>query len=815
MADEQKTKLRLEIAHVLFIDIVGYSKLLIDEQSEALQELNQIVRNTEAAREAEAAGQLIILPTGDGMALVFTGSVEDPVECALQISQRLRAQPSLPVRMGIHSGPVHHVADVNQRENIAGAGINIAQRVMDCGDAGHILLSKRVADDLAQYRRWQPYLHELGDFEVKHGVIVSLVNLYADMVGNPNPPERLKHGKRLPQGGVSSANRPRVSIALLVVGIMIFALAVLGIIFAPAILKQTRARETTTASTSATPITSIPKKSIAVLPFENLSEEKANAFFADGVQDEILTDLSKIADLKVISRSSVMHYKTGVERNLRKIGQELGVAHVLEGSVQRAGNRVRVNAQLIDTRNDAHLWAQTYDRDLADVFAIQSEIAKTIADQLQAKLSPREKSAIERAPTSDITAFDLYTRAKNLFLTSFGSSTGSADLLQAADLLNQTVARDPSFFDAYCQLAFTDLSIYFLGWDHTPARLAQAEAAVQTAARLRPDAGETHLARARNLYFGYLDYDGALAELEVARRNIPGDPWVAALQGYIERRQGRWNESLRDLERSIELDPRNILTLQQTAITYQCLRQYPEAKAALARVLAFDPDDAVTKVGHAFVDFDWKADTRPLHQMIDSVRATNPAALPTIANYWLVCAMAERDGAAAHNALLAAGKNSITTFGASDNLVFNRPFIEGLIARFMKDDLKAQSAFAAARAEQEKIIQTQPNYGPALCVLGLIDAGLGRREEALREGRRAVELLPVEKDALGGIGLVKYLTVIAAWAGDKDLACEQLAIATRRPCDLSYGQLKLLPLWDPLRGDPRFEQIIALLAPKL
>jgi TolB-like protein len=569
------------------------------------------------------------------------------------------------------------------------------------------------------------------------------------------------------------------------------------------------ARNGSTASPS-----ELPSKSIAVLPFENLSEEKANAFFADGVQDEILTDLSKIADLKVISRSSVMHYKTGVERNPRKIGQELGVAHMLEGSVQRAGNRVRVNAQLIDTRTDAHLWAQTYDRDLADVFAIQSEIAKTIADQLQAKLSPAEKSAIERPPTTDVTAFDLYTRAKNLFLTAYGSSTGRGDLLQAADLLNEAIARDRSFFDAYCQLAFTNYALYSIGFDHTPARLAQADAALKAAARLRPDAGETHLARARHLYFGYLDYDGALAELEVAHRSIPGDPWVAALQAYIERRQGRWNESLRDLERSIELDPRNILTLQQTAITYQCLRRYPEAKATLARVLAFDPDDAVTKVWHAFVDFDWKADTRPVHQMIDSVRATNPAALPTIATYWLGCAMVERDGAAAHNALLAAGENPITTLGATDNLNFNRPFIEGLIARFMKDDLKAQSAFAAARAEQEKIIQTQPNYGPALCVLGLIDAGLGRREEALREGRRAVELLPVEKDALGGIAMVKYLTVIAAWVGDKDLACEQLAIATRQPCDLSYGQLKLLPLWDPLRGDPRFEKIVASLAPK-
>ncbi|MBA4184768.1 MAG: hypothetical protein H0X49_12265, partial [Acidobacteria bacterium] len=549
-------------------------------------------------------------------------------------------------------------------------------------------------------------------------------------------------------------------------------------------------------------------------PFQNLSKDEENAFFADGVQDEILTDLAKIADLKVISRSSVMHYKSGVERNLRKIGQELGVAHVLEGSVQRAGNKVRVNAQLIDARNDAHLWAQTYDRDLADVFAIQSEIAKGIADQLQAKLSPREKSAIERPPTSDITAFDLYTRAKNLYLTAWSGSTGRADLLQAADLLNQAIARDPTFFDAYCQLAFTEVGFYFSGWDHTPARLAQAEAAVQAAVRLRPDAGETHLARARNLYHGYLEYDGALAELEIARQTMPGDPGVTSLKGYIERRQGRWEEALRDLERSVELDPRNILTIQQTAMTYQDLRRYPEAKAMLARVLAFEPNDAVAKVSQAFVDFDWKADTRTLHQMIDSVRATNPAALPTIANSWLNCAMAERDGAAAHQALAALGENPIIYMSAADNLNFSVPFIEGLIARFMNDNVKARSAFTAARVEQEKLIQAQPNYGPALCVLGLIDAGLGRKEDALREGRRAIELLPVEKDALGGIALVKYLAVIAAWVGDKDLACEQLAIATSRPSDLSYGQLKRLPLWDPLRGDPRFEKIVASLAPK-
>src|SRR6266550_15490 len=311
MPDEQKTQLRLEIAHVLFMDIVGYSKLLIDEQSEALQELNEIVRKTDAVRAAEAAGQLIFLPTGDGMALVFTGSVEEPVECALQISQRLRAQPSLPVRMGIHSGPVHHVADVNQRENIAGAGINIAQRVMDCGDAGHILVSKRVADDLAQYRRWQAYLHDLGDCEVKHGVVVSVVNLYADVVGNPASPAKFKGGKTKSHRTASREGERRSPLLIaLIVGLMLFTLIVLGIVFAPAILKQIGAGKTTGAARAressglprgpGSPPPATTEKSIAVLPFDNLSEDKANAFFADGVQDEILTDLSKIADLKVI-----------------------------------------------------------------------------------------------------------------------------------------------------------------------------------------------------------------------------------------------------------------------------------------------------------------------------------------------------------------------------------------------------------------------------------------------------------------------------------------------------------------------------------
>ena len=555
----------------------------------------------------------------------------------------------------------------------------------------------------------------------------------------------------------------------------------------------------------------IPGKSIAVLPFENRSSDPENAFFTDGVQDEILTDLARIADLKVISRTSVMQYKTGAKRNLRQIGKELGVAHVVEGSVQRAGNRVRVNAQLIDARTDAHLWAQTYDRDLADIFAIQSEIAKTIADQLQAKLSPSEKSAIEQPPTTDVTAFNLYSHAKNLFLTAFSGTSGQADLLQAVDLLKQAVARDPSFFQAYCQLAFTEINIYGIV-DHTPEHLAQAEAALESAARLRPDAGETHLARARNLYWGYLDYDGALRELEIARRTLPGEDWIFSLKGYIERRQGRWEDSVRDLERATQLDPRNVLTLQQLALTYGQLRSYAEQKSTFDRILAFEPNDPNIKSLHAFVEVDSKADTRPLHKVIDSIRDKNPAAVSSIADNWLLCAFAERDPVAATKALTALG-NTPTSLGPIVDVRFNRPFIEGMIASMAKDDAKVRSSFIAARAEQEKTVQAQPNYAPALCVLGLIDARLGRKEEALREGRRAVELCPIEKDAVQSIAMVKYLAMIAAWVGEKDLACEQLAVAARRPCDLSYGQLNLMPFWDPLRGDPRFEKIVASLAP--
>jgi serine/threonine-protein kinase len=546
-------------------------------------------------------------------------------------------------------------------------------------------------------------------------------------------------------------------------------------------------------------------KSIAVLPFENLSPDPENVYFADGVQDEILTRLASLADLKVINRTSVMQYESRAARDLNKIGHQLGVARVVEGSVQRAGNRVRVNAQLIDVSTNRTLWGQTYDRDLADVFAIQSEIATSIARQLQASLSPREKAAIEQAPTNDIPAFELYARAKDVLLRNVKPS-----LLEAADLLNQAVTRDPSFFKAYCLLAATQDRLYFLGYDHTPSRLALAEAAIEAAFRLRPDAGEAHLARAQNLYRGYLDYDGALAELEVAAKALPNDAGVFELKGYIQRRQGKQEEAMRSLEHAIDLDPRNSYILQQIGISYRHLRRFADEKSVLDRALAIDPNNIDLKLERAAVDFYWKADTRPLHQMVDSIRAGNPAANRDVAEYWLFCALAERDAAAAKNALISADENAAFT---DEAVAFSRPFTEGLIARMTKDDAGARSAFTAARTDQQQIVRAHESYSPPLCVLGLIDAGLGK-EDALREGRRAVELLPMEKDPINGIAMIKYFAMIAAWVGDKDLACEQLAVAVPPPSRLTYGELKLLPFWDPLRGDPRFEKIVASLAPK-
>jgi serine/threonine protein kinase/tetratricopeptide (TPR) repeat protein len=548
---------------------------------------------------------------------------------------------------------------------------------------------------------------------------------------------------------------------------------------------------------------------IAVLPFEPLSDDKDDAIFADGVQDDILTKLASIRDLRVISHTSVMKYRG--KRNIREIGKALGVSHIMEGTVSRGRGSARfhLQAQLIDAGTGAFVWSEEYDRDLTDLFAVQSDLARKVAQRLRAKISTAEKLAVEQPPTTDLVAFDLYNRAKNLLALRLSSGL-KTNLLQAIDLLNQAVTRDPSFLQAYCQLAYAHEQLYFLGFDHTPTRLSLAEAAIEQAFRLRPDAGETHLANARTLYHGHLDYRGALAELDIARQTLPNDARIFRMMGYIQRRQGRWQESTQNLERSGDLDPRNSETFQQIALSYGVLRRYAEEKSVLDRALAIDPSDVSTKVALAAIQFHWKADIRSLHQAIDSIGPARAGALSSAADEGLSCALAERDVAGAKNVLDTIGDTPLTDYSVH----LNRTIIEGVVARMTRNDGDARALFAAARVQQEKTVQAEPNYGPALCVLGLIDAGLGRKEEALREGRRAVELVPVEKDALVGPTMIKYLAMIAAWTGDKDLACEQLAIAIRPPSTLSYGQLKLLPFWDPLRGDPRFEKIVASLAPK-
>ena len=782
MPAEVKEQIRLEVAHVLFIDIVGYSKLSINEQRAVVDELTTIVRGSDQYQKAEAAGRLIKIPTGDGMALVFYTSQEAPAQCAIEISGALKEHPRLQLRMGVHSGPVSGVIDVNGHANLAGAGLNMAQRVMACGDAGHILVSKHVAEDLEEYEHWRPFLHDLGVCEVKHGMRVGVTNLYSDEIGNPQLPKKFQALQK---------RRSRVRWAEVAIALLVLAAVVAAFLF---VLRRPMRSALTVA-----------EKSIAVLPFENLSEEKDNAFFADGVQDEILTNLARIAGLKVISRTSVMQYKAGLQRNPREIGQQLGVAHLLEGSVQRAANRVRVNAQLIDARTDAHLWAQTYDRDLADVFAIQSEIAVQIATQLQAKLSPKIKSAIEERPTKDLAAYDLYVRAKLLVMTPL---IGAENLLEAARLLDQAIARAPDFFLAYCLLSEAHSRLYAI-FDHTPVRRDLADRAVKAALHLRPEAGEAHLAQARYLSSCNLDYDNARAELAFAQRTLPNNAKVLALMGHIDRFQGRWNESTRNYEEALELDPRNLFTLRQFAFTYVSMRRFAEGATALDRAIALAPEDGGSRVIRAWMDLDWRADPKPLHKTFEAMINEDSGVAAEWGEAWIYLALCERDPTVAERALA-----TIPEGFNMDGLYIPFTLMEGGVARTFGDDVRARKAFSAARAEVERTVREQPDYGPPLCVLGLIDAGLGRKEEAIREGRRASELLPVSKDAINGANIMQHLGVIYAWTGEKDLAIKQIAATLQVPGRLSYGQLKLHPFWDPLRGDPRFEKIVASLAPK-
>src|SRR5256885_6786262 len=754
MPAEVKDQIRLEVAHVLFIDIVGYSKFSINEQRAVVDELTKIVRGSDQYQKAEAAGRLIKFPTGDGMALVFYTSQEAPAQCAIEISGALKTHPRLQVRMGVHSGPVSEVIDVNGHANLAGAGLNMAQRVMDCGDAGHILVSKHVAEDLEEYEHWRPLLHDLGTCEVKHGMRVGIANLYADQVGNPQLPKKFQALKK---------RSARLRWAAMTAALVVLAGIVAGI------ASRYRVRSTVAA----------PEKSIAVLPFENLSGDKENAFFTDGVQDEILANLAKVADLKVISRTSVMLYNSGNPRNLREIGQQLGVAHVLEGSVQRAANRVRVMAQLIDARTDTHLWAQTYDRDLADVFAIQSEIAQTIADQLKAKLSPTEKSAINEQPTSDMVAYDLYLQAQELLYSGHSNPIRrqEQDAFQAVQLLDQAVARDPAFLLAHCQLAYAHDLIYWFAFDDTKTRLELAETSVRAAGRRRPDFAHSTFPQAIHFYWGHLNYDRAREELENAGSALPNNAEVFQFLGLIDRRQGRWEEAIRNLERAVNLDPRNIVSITHLGYVYEELRNYGEAIAMTNRALALEPRSINLRTYPAWIGVRAQADIAPLRAVVNTIEAEGPSSAADVSETSFKLALRERDPAAAARALA-----NIPSEGSySSGFQFPHSWYEGLLAKLRQDAPAAHSAFTVARAETEKLVRAQPGNETPLTVLALIDAELGEKGKAIQECRTACDMLPLAKDAVVGVMLITNLARIYALTGEKDLALERLDVVSKLP----------------------------------
>jgi len=811
MSAEAGSALQLEIGHVLFMDMVGYSRLLVDQQHELQRGLTEIVQSTEQVCLAEAAGKLIRIPAGDGMALIFFNSPEAPVRCALEISKKLKEHPQLQLRMGIHSGPVNEVRDVNDRTNVAGAGINIAQRVMDCGDAGHILLSQRIAEDLKHYRQWQPHLHDLGECEVKHGARIHMFNLYTGELGNPELPEKFRHGRGRKRLLPKSISKSAVSLAkgrwalIAAVLTMIGALAIGIAFFLPR--SRDKSASVSISKSSPFPAPEIPEKSIAVLPFENRSDDKQNAYFADGVQDEILTDLAKIADLRVISRTSVMQYQSGAARNLREIGKQLGVAHVLEGSVQRSGNRVRVTAQLIDARTDTHQWAERYDRDLADVFAIQSEIAKTIADQLRAKLSPQEKARVEEIPTENTEAYVFYLRANQI---SRNPDTLLEDYKAAEQLYMQAIALDSDFALAHARLASVCAEVFHY-YEPTENWETKARTEAQIALRLQPNLAEAHLALGQCIYWMDQDYERALEQFDIAARLSPSNGDIARLIAAIKRRQGKWEDALEEYERVAKLDPQNPNTVRELIFTNTAMRRWPEAARWVEQLRAMAPASIVAKIQTGYVEFWWKGDTGLLKSLLNQVPpGVDPDGGVTSVR-WEV-AMLDRDYAAARRAIDASTAKELSYTGEGST---PRSFFEGSIALAQGDIAGAQKYFEDARPVFENAAKEAPLSAVRHANLGWLYAFMGRKEDAIREGRRAVELKPESKDAVDGVIVNCYLALIYARVGEKDLAFPLLERLLKTPgavdsvdYSVTINDLKHRWEWDPIRSDPRFQKLL-------
>lgn len=561
MTGESPADLKFELGHVLFIDIVGYSKLLINEQSEQLETLKKIVRGTEQFRLAEAEGKLLRLPTGDGGALVFRTTPEAPVLCALEISKELKNHPKLRVRMGIHSGPVNEISDLNEQANIAGAGINIAHRVMDCGDAGHILLSKHVAEDLEQYPRWRPYLHELGECEVKHGVRVDVINLYGDEIGNPQVPRRFQILKK---------HRTQVRWAATAAALLLL----VGIIAASVLVSKKSAQS----------ISAIPEKSIAVLPLANLSRDPDNEYFAAGIQDEIITRLAQISDLKVISCSSTQRYKDS-SQNLRRVATELGVTNILEGSVQKANNEVHVNVQLVNALTDSHLWADVYNRKLTDVFAVESEIAKSVADALQAKLTGSEQHAIAARPTESTEAHELYLKGRF-----FWNKRTPENFEKAITYFQQAIEKDTSYALAYSGMADCYALLADYGADPPDEMMPKAKAAALKALQIDPNLAEAHASLAEILHDYDWDYAGALREIDRAIELNPNYATAHQWRAEFLSAQGRHEEAIAEAKRALELDPLSMIINRILGDAYLQARRYDEAITQSRKAIEIDPN---------------------------------------------------------------------------------------------------------------------------------------------------------------------------------------------------------------------------------
>src|SRR5438874_3480260 len=785
---------RLEIGHVLFIDLVSYSKLLLDEQREHLQCLTDIVLNTEQVRAAEGVDKLIRLPTGDGMALVFFNSPEAPVRCAIEISKDLKQNPHLKLRMGIHSGPVNEVRDVNGRANVAGAGINIAQRVMDCGDAGHILLSKRVAEDLAQSRQWRPYLHDLGECAVKHSVPISIVNLYTDEIGNAQLPEWIKQwqSEQAAQAADGAPSVFRRTGLLIAAGALLIAVATFGVWL---YFKQAEGTSL------------VPEKTIAVLPFQNFSPDKENAFFADGVQDDILTSLAKIKDLRVISRSSVMKFRDAAAQNLRAVGKTLGVANVLEGSVRREGDRVVVNVQLVDAKSARQIWANRYDRTLADSLGLQGELASEIAEALRATLSTDEQARVTAKPTQNPDAYVFYLRANQI---SRNPDTLLQDYKTAEQLFMQAIALDPDFALAHARLASVRAEVFHY-YEPTDAWKTKARTEAETALRLQPNLAEAHLALGQCIYWMDHDYERALEQFEIASRLSPSNGDARRLVAAIKRRQGKWEEALQAYEQVAKVDPQNPNTVREVLFTNTAMRRWPEAARWGERMRAMAPASLVAKIQSGYVDFWWKGDTQLLKSLVDQVpTGVDPDGAIT-ATRWEV-AMLRRDYFAAKKVLetFSANELSYTNAGTTPKI-----FFEACVYLAQGDTVNAQQFFELARPAFEASVKEAPANAERHAILGWLYAFMGRKDDAIREGRRAVELLPESTDAVDGTLMSGYLALIYARVGENDLAISLIDRLLKIPgpvdsanYSITVNDLKYRWEWDPIRSDPRFQAII-------